>query len=307
MDISFEKEHDDWDYTTNEDEEDEYEILQVTGKPRDIKEQGEAEKQQFATGQYETSVSQEKQDDFSDDHKNAKLNAVDELQKVLELKSRRSRRGPLRKCKPAPAPEQVPYYVDEADFLKAAEENKMAIINKYLEKCGDPNACDNFNQTALHRASRQGHVDVVKRVLEAGAKIEQKDKLESTALHSACRGGSLPVVELLLNHKAKVMARDKLNSTPLHVAVRTGHYECAEHLIHCGADINAKDREGDTPMHDAVRLNRFKLIQLLLIHGAIMKIKNCEGKSPMDNVLEWQSGARDILSKLDKETSGSAK
>ncbi|XP_012688853.1 ankyrin repeat domain-containing protein 1b [Clupea harengus] len=289
----------------------------VTGKTCGIKEPGEAETQQFATGEYETTVSQEKQDDLRssrdllDDHEAGKddylkLETVDDLQKILELKKKRkTKRVPVRKHKPAP--EIVPYYVDEDDFLKAAEDKKMGIIEKYLEKNGDPNTYDNLNRTALHRASYQGHEAVVKRLLEVGAKVDQKDKLESTALHCACRGGSLPVVELLLKHNAKVTARDKLSSTPLHVAVRTGHYECAEHLIHCGADINTKDWEGDTPMHDAVRLNRFKFIQLLMMHGANMKMKNCEGKSPMDGLLEWQSEARDILGKFSDEKSSSPK
>ncbi|XP_019902287.2 ankyrin repeat domain-containing protein 1 isoform X2 [Esox lucius] len=189
-----------------------------------------------------------------------------------------------------------PYYVDEEDFFKACELDKLPLIERYLEKFGDVNACDKFRRTGLHRACTHGHVNVVKRLLEAGALIENKDKLDATSVHAACRGGSMPVLELLLDYNGSFSDRDKLLSTPLHVAVRTGHFECAEHLVHCGADVNAKDREGDTPMHDAVRLNRFKMIQLLLLHGAYPKLKNCDGKSPLDCTLEWQSGAKSILS-----------
>ncbi|XP_041714457.1 ankyrin repeat domain-containing protein 1-like isoform X2 [Coregonus clupeaformis] len=282
----------------------------VSGKKCEGKESGDV---QYSEGEYETSVNQEKQDDLRSHNDNLadtdvpmnlnvdksghlRLETIDDLQNMLQLRKSRKRVRRVQVRKPPPAPETVPYYVDEVDFFKACEENKLPLIERYLEKSGDVNACDNFRRTGLHRACTQGHVDVVKRLLEAGSLIENKDKLDATAVHCACRGGSMLVLKLLLNHDGSFSARDKLRSTPLHVAVRTGHYECAEHLVHCGADINAKDREGDTPMHDAVRLNRFKIIQLLLLHGANPKLKNCEGKSPLDSTLEWQSGAKSILS-----------
>ncbi|XP_029484883.1 ankyrin repeat domain-containing protein 1-like isoform X1 [Oncorhynchus nerka] len=294
-----------------DDEEEEFEeangVFMVTAKKC---EPGEAE---YSEGEYETSVNQEKQDDLRS-HKDSlantdvplnlnvdksghlRLETIDDLQNILQLRKSRKRARRVQVRKPPPPPETVPYYVNEEDFFKACEENKLPLIERYLEKSGDINACDNFRRTGLHRACTQGHVDVVKRLLEAGASIEYKDKLDATAVHSACRGGSTSVLELLLNKDGSFSARDKLRSTPLHVAVRTGHYECAEQLVHCGADVNAKDREGDTPMHDAVRLNRFKIIQLLLLHGANPKLKNCLGKSALDSTLEWQSGAKSILS-----------
>ncbi|XP_066520025.1 ankyrin repeat domain-containing protein 1b [Hoplias malabaricus] len=269
------------------------------------KECGVTEKRDIFT--HKTSINQETHVELgidSDDELNetSKVNStnqlqqklIDDLQKILELRQRKKARR-TSELKTPPAPQTVCDFVDEDGFLKAAVDNKLQMIESYLARGADPNACDNFNCTALHRACSQGNVEIVKRLLDAGALIEIKDKLDATAVHWACRGGSLPVLQLLLNNNGSLTARDKLQSTPLHVAVRTGHYECAEHLIHCGADVNAKDREGDTPMHDAVRLNRFKFIQLLLLHGASLKVKNREGKSPMDSVLEWQSGAKTIL------------
>uniref|UniRef100_A0A669BWA0 Ankyrin repeat domain-containing protein 1 n=1 Tax=Oreochromis niloticus TaxID=8128 RepID=A0A669BWA0_ORENI len=203
-----------------------------------------------------------------------KLETVDDLFNILQLrKKRRERKSPVLK-KDEPEPETVPETVDEELFLTAAMENKLAVVEKYLSDGGSPDASDNFQRTALHKASFKGHVDVMQRLLEAGAAIEKKDKLEATAVHWACRGGSLPALQLLLDRGAKFTSRDKLHSTPLHVAVRTGHCDCAEHLIHCGADLNAKDRDGDTPMHDAVRINRFKMIKLLMMYGASLNTKN---------------------------------
>ncbi|XP_072546640.1 uncharacterized protein ankrd1a [Salminus brasiliensis] len=290
----------------------------VTGKRSDGKEAaGEACAEVYVTGEYETAVNGEKQDgfpahvDLSTADKNnggqehnptlnidrlghLKLETVDDLFGILQLKKRRKERK-IHAHKKESKPEILPETVDQAAFLKAAEENKIAVVEKYLSDGGDPNACDHFKRSALHKACCQGHIEVMKKLLEAGASIENKDKLDATAVHWACRGGSLPALELLLNEGGKISSRDKLYSTPLHVAVRTGHYECAEHLIHCGADISAKDREGDTPLHDAVRINRFKMIKLLLMYGASMKTKNNDGKTPMDSLLAWQNGAKNIL------------
>ncbi|XP_062860040.1 ankyrin repeat domain-containing protein 1b [Trichomycterus rosablanca] len=293
--------------------------IKVAGSGFGISKQAVTSNQDYVVGEYETSIKQEKKDDLEiccnldgdETTKPQKVNCLShDLQKILELRQkRRARKSSERKVQPEP--ETASGLVDEDAFLKAALENKLPIVESYLARGADPNACDNFNRTALHKACSQGNLEIVKRLLEAGALVENTDKLDATAVHWACRGGSLPVLELLLNHKVNLHARDKLQSTPLHVAVRTGHYECAEYLIHCGANVNAKDREGDTPMHDAVRLNRFKVIQLLLLHGADLKVKNCvsfrmntvpstdlgEGKSPMDSVLEWQNGAKTILDK----------
>ncbi|XP_051959091.1 ankyrin repeat domain-containing protein 1-like [Xyrauchen texanus] len=219
-------------------------------------------------------------------------NSTDDVQEILQ-ESPKTKTTPDYKTQPEQ--EIVNDFVDEDDFLKAALDNKLPMIKCYLARGADPNACDNFNRTALHRACSQGNVEIAKTLLEAGASIENKDKLQATEVHWACRGGSLPVLKVLLNHGAKLDSRDKLHSTPLHVAVRMGHYECAEYLIHSGVDINAKDIENDTPLHDAVRQNRFKFIQLLLLHGADLKLKNYEGKSPMDSVCEWQNGAKSLF------------
>uniref|UniRef100_A0A8C2D0B3 Ankyrin repeat domain-containing protein 1 n=1 Tax=Cyprinus carpio TaxID=7962 RepID=A0A8C2D0B3_CYPCA len=222
-------------------------------------------------------------------------NSTNDLQDITESQKIKTS-TPVYKTQPKQ--KIVNDFVDEDDFLKAALDNKLPMIKSYLARGADPNVCDNFNRTALHRACSQGNVEIVQALLEAGASIENKDKLQANEVHWACRGGSLPVLEALLNHGSKLDSRDKLRSTPLHVAVRTGHHECAEHLIHCGADVNAKDIEGDTPLHDAVRLNRFKLIHLLLLHGGDLKLKNCEGKAPMDSVCEWQNGAKTIFEKF---------
>ncbi|XP_033835727.1 ankyrin repeat domain-containing protein 1-like [Periophthalmus magnuspinnatus] len=299
----------------------------VTGKRSEGK-----EAENFPGGVYEAAVNQEKQDDLkshgplmggalceesdsggeqeevsvaalnTDKTGRLRLDTVDDLFNILQLRKRRRERKAPTKKKPQPAPETLPVFVDEDMFLTAAMESKMPVVEKYLSDGGDPNVTDTFQRSALHKASFKGHTEVMKRLLDAGADLEKKDKLDATAVHWACRGGSLPALQLLLDQGAKFTSRDKLLSTPLHVAVRTGHSECAEHLIHCGADVNARDRDGDTPMHDAVRINRFKMIKLLMMYGASLNTKNSDGKTPMETLYSWQNGAKSILCNEEKPT-----
>uniref|UniRef100_A0A2K6NCR8 Ankyrin repeat domain-containing protein 1 n=1 Tax=Rhinopithecus roxellana TaxID=61622 RepID=A0A2K6NCR8_RHIRO len=268
----------------------------VTGKKNGNGEAGEFLPEDFRDGEYEAAVTLEKQEDLktlpahpvtlgeqqwkSEKQREAelkkkkleqrsKLENLEDLEIIIQLKKRKKYRKTKVPVVKEPEPEIITEPVDVPMFLKAALENKLPVVEKFLSDKNNPDVCD---------------------------------ELESTAIHWASRGGNLDVLKLLLNKGAKISARDKLLSTALHVAVRTGHYECAEHLIACEADLNAKDREGDTPLHDAVRLNRYKMIRLLIMYGADLNIKNCAGKTPMDLVLHWQNGTKAIFDSL-KENS----
>ncbi|XP_035810833.2 ankyrin repeat domain-containing protein 2 isoform X2 [Amphiprion ocellaris] len=190
--------------------------------------------------------------------------------------------------------------VETAEFMTAASQGKVKVIETYLADDGNPNAQDELKRTALHRASLEGHTAVVQMLLEKGADINLKDQLGSRAIHCACRGGRLEVVKALTSNEADLNVRDKLNSTPLHVATRTGHTTIVEYLLSCGAKINSRDREGDTALHDAVRLNRYKVVKLLIAAGADTKIKNHEGVTAVQQVKQWQSDIMETLQRLEK-------
>ncbi|XP_034463802.1 ankyrin repeat domain-containing protein 2 isoform X2 [Hippoglossus hippoglossus] len=157
-------------------------------------------------------------------------------------------------------------HVDTAEFMNAATQGKLNVIDKYLADGGDPNVHDELKRTGLHRAALEGHATVVNSLLERGADINFKDQLGSGAIHWACRGGSLEVVEILKGH---------------------------------GADLNMGDKEGDTALHDAVRLNRYTIVKLLVDAGADARIKNLEGVTALQQVKQWQSDIMETLQRLE--------
>ncbi|XP_016382086.1 ankyrin repeat domain-containing protein 2-like [Sinocyclocheilus rhinocerous] len=188
----------------------------------------------------------------------------------------------------------------DLDFLKAAAQGKMEAVEKFLRDGGDPNTCDEFRKTALHRAALENHAKIVEELLDKGADINFKDRLDCRAVHWACRGGSLSALKILQDRGADINVRDKLLSSPLHVATRTGHSDVVQHLLASGININAKDWEGDTALHDAVRLNRYKIVKLLILAGANMQIKNAEGITATEQVKQWQFDTKETLEKLEQ-------
>ncbi|KAM8860084.1 uncharacterized protein ankrd2 isoform 2-T2 [Spinachia spinachia] len=188
---------------------------------------------------------------------------------------------------------------DTAEFMSAASQGWLNVIDKYLADGGNPNVHDELKRTALHRAALEGHTEVIQTLVEKGADINFKDQLGSRAIHWACRGGSRDIVKTLKGLGADLNARDKLYSTPLHVATRTGHAAIVEYLLCCGAKINSRDREGDTALHDAVRLNRYKIAKLLLAAGADRNIKNQEGVTAVQQVKQWQFDVMDTLKRME--------
>uniref|UniRef100_A0A671KHW1 Ankyrin repeat domain 2 (stretch responsive muscle) n=1 Tax=Sinocyclocheilus anshuiensis TaxID=1608454 RepID=A0A671KHW1_9TELE len=191
---------------------------------------------------------------------------------IIELRMKKKIRNKTATPKD---PMDVP--VDE--FLKAAAQGKMEVVEKFLEDGGDPNICDEFKKTALHLAALENHAKIVEKLLDKGADINFKDRLDCRAVHWACRGGSLSALKVLQDRGAGINARDKLLSSPLHVATRTGHSHVVQHLLTSRININAKDWEGDTALHDA--------------------IKNA-GITATEQVKQWQFDTKETLEKLEQ-------
>ncbi|KAK7879914.1 hypothetical protein WMY93_033415 [Mugilogobius chulae] len=59
------------------------------------------------------------------------------------MKSKRQRQREGKERKREGDVKRVPYFVDEEDFFEACEEQKMEIIDRYLNIRGDVNATDN--------------------------------------------------------------------------------------------------------------------------------------------------------------------
>jgi len=127
----------------------------------------------------------------------------------------------------------------------------------------------------LYDAAREGNVGEVLRSLLSGAKSSSKfGNRENTALHVACSNGHLNAVRALLLVKADVDSRDRHECTPLDYASCGGHFEIVQTLLQIGASSVAKDTHNQTAVMKACWYGRVKIVELLLEKGADIRAKN---------------------------------
>ncbi|XP_050181677.1 ankyrin repeat domain-containing protein 39 isoform X2 [Myiozetetes cayanensis] len=124
-------------------------------------------------------------------------------------------------CCPGPvAVPSVHQSLAEMDFERgiwaAARDGDEPRLLRLLERREDPGEPDRAGYTALHYASRNGHLGVCRMLLERGAPCDARTPGGATPLHRACYCGHLAVSRLLLQHGADPAATDGDGRTPLH-------------------------------------------------------------------------------------------
>ena len=92
-------------------------------------------------------------------------------------------------------------FYNEAVLLDACREGDLDIVKSLLEQNKLP---VNYNdlgkeQTPLHLASAEGHLEIVKYLLKKGADVNARDFESWTPLHCACANSQIEVIKLLCN------------------------------------------------------------------------------------------------------------
>ncbi|NXY89027.1 ANR39 protein, partial [Alcedo cyanopectus] len=172
---------------------------------------------------------------------------------------RRSPPGPC--CPPRVAVPGVYQSLPEMDFERgiwgAARDGDERRVLELLERRGEPGQPDLAGYTALHYASRNGHLGVCQLLLQRGARCDARTPGGATPLHRASYCGHLDVARLLLAHGADPAAADDDGSTSLHKAAEQGHRElCALLLRHSAELPGLPDAKGRRPLdvaHPGVR------------------------------------------------------
>lgn len=135
---------------------------------------------------------------------------------------------------------------------------------------------DSVNDTALHMAAKNGHLEAIEELLLAGAEVNFTIKGKPTPLICAAGNGQAPAVQRLLKAGAdpNILCSDGWSALLLASLGRGPggrHLECMKALINAGAALEATDtRDGRTALIVATMEGHKDIVDLLLSNGAAL-------------------------------------
>lgn len=145
-------------------------------------------------------------------------------------------------------------------------------ILRYLLECGIKREIYlNCQDTPLHCAVKEGHVEVVHYLLnrKVNSLVAMKNlhKENDRIIHTAIENGNEEILRILI--AAGYSVENCFDSRyPIHVAAAIGNLKFIKILIEAGADINSVGKNDETPLHLAVAAGDLNIVKFLLDSGA---------------------------------------
>ena len=180
-------------------------------------------------------------------------------------------------------------------------------IRDFLDKDGSLNTAqinhkDNFGNTALLYAAREGNLPVYKELIEKGADIHVIDEDERTVLIMAAMGGGATIMEHLLENMdiKKINHQDRLGNTALFYAAWNRHYAIYKQLIEKGADY-VINNDQMTVLMAAIMGGDVEIMEHLLENMSIDEINHQNNFGNTALLYAVEKGHYDICKKLIKK------
>ena len=155
----------------------------------------------------------------------------------------------------------------------ACEKGLFEVVECLLKenRFKDVNCLGSNDETPLHKASQNGHIEIVKFLIQRGAKVNAKNSTDSTPLHllsesfkidSQLSQDFIEVAKILIENGAEINIKNSNGKTPLYLAVNHGRRISQDHpeksklclemgklLIEKGAHMNTKCKQGYSILH----------------------------------------------------------
>lgn len=143
----------------------------------------------------------------------------------------------------------------DRQLLSAAEFGETAKMAELIAQGADVNARHTNNDTPLHIAAREGHLDAVKLLIEKKADTSLLNNFQQTALMVSVREHQDEQINLaLINAKTPVNQQDSKGRTAAYFAAQDGLPLTTRALGDAGADFSLAGEDGVTPLIWATRL-----------------------------------------------------
>ena len=182
------------------------------------------------------------------------------------------------------------YQSTPTDFLRAAENGDIHVLELFVKQEIDLNTQDENGWTALHLAARAKKQESVAFLLDAGMQIDTLGLDGVTPLMLAAREGNTTMVRYLLRQGAKGEVKDEKNRTALILAVEGGHKSCVEELAPFSR------AQLDTALLYAASKGKHQVIDTLTSFGASVYVRHDGGMTPL--MLAAHHGYTDTVKSL---------
>ena len=171
------------------------------------------------------------------------------------------------------------------DFIKVASIGDINQLQKYIDDGADVNFQEDDEQnTALHVASTNGHLNIVNALINAGANVNLTNSDNETPLFIAVANDHLDIVNILIRTNANVNIRDVQGETPLSTAALLGELEVVKILLEAGADMNEKNNNGETALDLAKQLKHNDVENFLRSYPTLKGIRMLKNTNVLSNI-----------------------
>ncbi|KAH6837532.1 STELAR K+ outward rectifier [Perilla frutescens var. hirtella] len=153
-------------------------------------------------------------------------------------------------------------------------------LKSVIRSGADPNKKDYDGRTALHLAASRGYEDITIFLIQERVDINAEDNFGNTPLLEAIKNGHDKVASLL-SMEGALLKIDNVGSFLCTVVAR-GDSDFLRRLLSNGSDPNSKDYDHRTPLHIAASQGLYLMAKLLIEAGASVFTKDRWGNTPMD-------------------------